>query len=283
MRSCSVSGSVTAVAGGYNITAGGTNIFGAADQFTFNYELVDGNFDYKVRLAGLTLADAWSKAGLMGRQTLDSNSVYACSLATPSVSGAYFQWRTTTGGGTSNSGNFLVNYPNTWLRLQRTNNLFTSYASLDGNAWFQLGSATVSMTNSIYVGMAVSASVINGSANPTIAAQFRDLATVTGGTIGTSLPDFEPPGPSSRKTPFAITEIMYKPFPATNASGGSFEFIEIFNSNPFFEEISRFRLSGDIDYTFPQGTFVQGGQYIVVAKDPTALTAYYGLSGMPVF
>src|SRR5882762_9820881 len=65
-----IAGTVTPVAGGYDITAGGTNINGAADQFTFNYQLVAGNFDYKVRLAGLTLADSWTKAGLMGRETL---------------------------------------------------------------------------------------------------------------------------------------------------------------------------------------------------------------------
>src|SRR5439155_6034153 len=93
----------------------------------------------------------------------------------------------------------------------------------------------------------------------------------------------EPAGPSSRTPPFVITEIMYKPFPSTNASGGSLEFVEIYNSNPFFEEISRFRLSGDIDYTFPSNSFVQGGQYIVVARDPAALQGYYNLSGVPVF
>ncbi len=217
----SVSGTVTAVSGGYNITAGGTNISGASDQFTFNSELVAGDFDYKIRLAGLTLVDTWSKAGLMVRETLSSNSTYACSFATPSVTGAYFQWRTNASGTTFNNGSFPVNYPNTWLRLRRAGNIFTGYASLDGDTWFQLGSASIAMTNSAYLGMAVSASVTNGSAVSTVTAQFRDFAAVTGGTIGTILPEIEPPGPSSRKTPFALTEIMYHPLPATNASGSS--------------------------------------------------------------
>src|SRR5437867_4904003 len=76
---------------------------------------------------------------------------------------------------------------------------------------------------------------------------------------------------------------MYKPVPATNASGGSLEFVELYNSNPFFEEISRFRFSADLDYTFPSNTFVQGGQIIVVAKDPAALQSVYNLAGVPVF
>jgi len=218
-----VAGTVTSVSGGYNVTASGTNINGSADQFTFNYEAVTGNFDYKVRVAGVSMADSWSKAGLMARETLLVSSTYACSFATPSVSGAYFQWRTNTSGATFNSGSFPVNYPNTWLRLQRTGTVFTSYASLDGDTWFQLGSATIPMANSAYIGMAVSASVTNGSSSPTITAQFRDFAPVTGGTIGTILPEIEPPGPSSRKTPFALTEIMYHPFPETNSSGSSLE------------------------------------------------------------
>src|SRR5206468_7983118 len=136
-----------------------------------------------------------------------------------------------------------------------------------------------SLPNSLFIGMALS-SHTNGIATT---AQFRDFAPVVGAVAGgVSLP-IEPPGPSSRKTPFVITEIMYNPFPSTNASGGSLEFLEILNSNPFFEEISRYRISGDIDYTFPQGTFVQGGEYIVVARDPAALSSVYNLSGIRVF
>ena len=37
-------------------------------------------------------------------------------------------------------------------------------------------------------------------------------------------------GPSSRTTPIAISEIMYKPAPRTDSN--NLEFIEIYNSNP---------------------------------------------------
>ena len=143
--------------------------------------------------------------------------------------------------------------------------------------------STIAMAGTAYLGMVVSAAVTNGNSVPTVTAQFRDFQPVTGGSIGVSLPDVEPPGPSSRKTPFVITEIMYNPLPRTNANGASLEYIELYNSNPFFEEISRFRFSGDVDYTFPQGTVLQGGEYIVVAKDPAAVTTYYNLTGVRVF
>ena len=194
-----VAGSVTQAGGGYDITAGGTNVYGASDQFTFNSQPITGDFDLRVRVAGLTLADTWSKAGLMARETLVANSRYAATFATPSASGAFFQYRTNSGAAAVNNGAYPVNYPNTWLRLQRAGNLFTSSASLDGAAWYQLGSATIPMTTSAFVGMAVSASVTNGSPVTTSTAQFRDFGTVSGATVATSLPDVEPAGPSSRQ------------------------------------------------------------------------------------
>jgi len=145
----SIAGNISAVAGGYNITAGGTNILGTNDQFTFNYRLVTNDFDFKVRVSGLTLADVWSKAGLMARETLVANSRYSATFATPSGNGAYFQARTNVGGVAINSGSYPVNYPNTWLRLRRAANLFTSFASLDGDAWYQLGSATIAAAGAL--------------------------------------------------------------------------------------------------------------------------------------
>src|SRR5206468_4892286 len=90
--------------------------------------------------------------------------------------------------------------------------------------------------------------------------------------------EVEPAGPCSRKTPFAITEIMYRPMPDTN--GNVLEFIEIYNSNPFFEDISGYRISGEIDYTFPANTVLQGGEFRVIARNPAQVQSAYGISGV---
>src|SRR5262245_34899587 len=90
--------------------------------------------------------------------------------------------------------------------------------------------------------------------------------------------EVEPPGPCSRKTPFAITEIMYRPMPDTN--GFELEFIEIYNSNPFFEDISGYRISGEIDYTFPPNTVLQGGEFRVIARNPADMQSAYGISSI---
>jgi hypothetical protein len=97
----------------------------------------------------------------------------------------------------------------------------------------------------------------------------------------------EPPGPSSRKTPFVISEIMYNPAVITVVTNGatnnlSTEFLEIYNSNPFFEDLSGFRVTGEIDFTFPKGTSLAGRARLVLAKNPTEFQQYYQIPGTTV-
>src|SRR5207248_3280242 len=125
------------------------------------------------------------------------------------------------------TGSFPANYPNTWLRVQRVGNTFTGFAGYDGQTWTQLGSVVIAMPSQIYLGLAVS----SHSASQGTTAQFRDLSDVTGAVLGTLANPHEPPGPSSRKTPISISEVMYKP--ASRGDSNNLEFIEIYNSNPW--------------------------------------------------
>src|SRR5207249_3062618 len=126
-----------------------------SDQFSFEYVPRIGDFDVKMRLAGMTLSDSWAKAGLMARADLSATALYAASLATPANSGSFFQYRSTAGQAATTTGSSPVTYPNTWLRLQRVGNTFTGYAGLDGTAWFQLGSILLSsMPSTVYLGVA---------------------------------------------------------------------------------------------------------------------------------
>jgi len=73
-------------------------------------------------------------------------------------------------------------------------------------------------------------------------AQFRDFGNVVGAVIGTfSLPD-EPLGPSSRRTQLAFSEIMYTPAPRTDNLNT--EYLEIYNSNPWWDDLSGYQLAG---------------------------------------
>jgi hypothetical protein len=264
---------VVEVDAGFDLTASGTDIGGTADQFGFYYRTMSGDFDVRVRVEGLGGADAFAKAGLVAREALTPGSRFAAALATPSVMGTLFESRVATNGAAANAGIFPVNYPNTWLRLKRSGNIFTGYASYDGQLWSRLGGATTNLAADLFVGLALCS-----HGNTAASASLRDFGDVTGGVIGNPAVNVEPLGPSSRKTGLVITEIMYKPAPRTD--GRVLDYVEIFNSNPYFEDISGYRLSGGIDYTFPSNTVMQGGAYLVVAKAPADVEAVYGLSNV---
>ncbi|WCJ58246.1 lamin tail domain-containing protein [Fontisphaera persica] len=88
----------------------------------------------------------------------------------------------------------------------------------------------------------------------------------------------EPLGPSSRRTSWVISEIHYHP--PGRADGRNAEFIEIFNSNPWPEDLSGYYLSGAVDYTFPSNTIVPALGFVVVAAVPADVQAIYGITGV---
>lgn len=88
----------------------------------------------------------------------------------------------------------------------------------------------------------------------------------------------EPLGPSSRRTSWVISEIHYHPPGRTD--GRNAEFIEVFNSQPWPEDLSGYYLSGAVNYTFPSNTLVPGLGFVVVAASPADVEALYGISGV---
>lgn len=270
------SGGVLApVIGGVNLTASGSGVSGTSDQFSLAYRSYTNDFDLEVRLAGLTFASAWTRAGLMARDGLATNALFAASFATPGPAGCHFESRATVGGSAVMAGQFPVNYPDTWLRLRRVGNAFSGFASLDGQSWEFLGAATLTMSNVVQVGLAVTAGNSTGSAT----AQFRDYATGSGNTLTNAPLPFEPLGPCSRRTPLVISEIMFNP---PDAWGGTnnLEYIELWNSGLVTEDLTGHKLSGDISFQFPDGTKLAPGQFLVVAKDPAAAQNFYGIAGL---
>ena len=260
---------------GLDVTASGSDIGGASDQFAYNYQLQSGNFDVCTRLAGLTPEDTWAKAGWMARETLVPGARFAATLATPAMSGCFFEWRDPASSTANSAGAFPANYPNTWLRLQRSGNTFNGYASFDGQTWVLLGSDTISMPTQIYLGLAVSS---HNSALTTLA-QFLNIANLTNAVSGTAASPHEPIGPCSRRTPIVISEIMYKPAPRSD--GLNLEFLELYNSNPWFQDISGYQLTGvNMTYTFPPGTILAGGAYLVVAASPQSIQSVYGITNV---
>jgi autotransporter-associated beta strand protein len=269
-----IASTVTITANGVSVNSAGYYVGGTNDQFNFEYQLQTGNFDVTVCLAGLGLSDLWAEAGLMARTSLAAGSPFAAALATPGMVGDFFTDRTTTNGTAVTSGNFPVNYPNTWLRLNRVGNVFTGFGSYDGINWTQLGTATIAMPVQIYLGLAVA----SHNTNQLTTAQFLNYeSTPTNAVLATLVNPHEPLGSSTRKTGIVISEVMYKPAPRTD--GNNVEFLELYNSNPFFQDISRYQVTcADMNYTFPANTLIPGGAFFVLAASPQGVANVYGLT-----
>ncbi|MEY4916256.1 MAG: hypothetical protein RL616_169 [Verrucomicrobiota bacterium] len=270
-----VSSVVTTAGNGFNVTAVGIDFGGSADQGNFSNQSYIGNFDVAVRVAGLSASDSFAKAGLMARENLNVSSRFAAAMTTPSLNGSFFEWRDFTATPAGTMGNFPANYPNTWLRLNRVGNTFTGFASLDGQSWTALGSNTIAMPNQVYLGFAMS----SRSASTVATAQFRDFTNVTSAVIGVTVNPHDAMGPSSRKTPLVFSEIMFKPAPRLD--GKNLEFVEIYNSNPWFQDISGYQIvCADMSYTFPPNTKISGGGYLAVAAVPADIQSIYGTANV---
>ena len=76
-----------------------------------------------------------------------------------------------------------------------------------------------------------------------------------------------------------ITEIFYKPDVKTLP----LEFLELFNSSEYDIDISGWKFTDGIDYTFPEGSHIAGDSYLIVAQDKETLISYYGLASSTVY
>src|SRR5262249_43871819 len=102
-------------------------------------------------------------------------------------------------------------------------------------------------------------------------------ATVT--VVVSPAPQHEPLGASSRRTPIVFSEIMFKPAP--RADNNNVEFIELYNSNPWFEDIGGYQITGDnMHFTVPPGTMLGGRAFLVLAASPSSIQAVYGITNV---
>jgi len=136
----------------WTVTGSGADIWNSADEFRFVYAPLagDGSITAEVTITNNPGGNSWAKAGLMIRETTSADSKNVMVHRSAS-NGNRFQTRDTTGGGTNSAGSG----DRGWLRLERSGDTFTGYASDDGLVWTQLGSSTVSMNTNVLIGLGV--------------------------------------------------------------------------------------------------------------------------------
>lgn len=181
-----LSGSARYVGTGWDLVAGGIDIWEKADQFYFLYKEMTEDFDIAVRVESFTPAHLYSKAGLMIRESLKADSPHLMFLVFSDNSprnnnlGAYeMQFRSEAGRDCQAvyprvkppaPPQFPAAYPNSWLRVERRGERFSAFASTDGKSWRLYAVQRLVFPEKVYAGLALT------SHNPDAPAmaKFRD-------------------------------------------------------------------------------------------------------------
>jgi regulation of enolase protein 1 (concanavalin A-like superfamily) len=152
-------GGVSVSGGTVTIRGAGADIFGLRDGGHFYYQSLSGDGEIVARVASVGNTNPFAKAGVMIRQGVNTDSRNAF-LAVTRSSGIRFTSRTAAGRTTDSIAS--TGAAPLWLRLTRSGSTFTAYKSTDGTHWTQIGTRTISMTNPVLIGLAVTAH--NGAA-----------------------------------------------------------------------------------------------------------------------
>jgi len=76
-----------------------------------------------------------------------------------------------------------------------------------------------------------------------------------------------------------INEIMYNP-PDALGLDDHWEYLEIYNNDDVAVDLSEWSFTQGIDFVFPSGTIIGIGEYLVIARVPDTIAAYYGISNL---
>jgi fibronectin type 3 domain-containing protein len=128
---------------------------GVQDTCRFIYETNSGNCAIVARVTSVQNIDPESKGGVMIRSGLSSDAANVIIGMTPGI-GVVMSYRSTN----SANGTLVNNVTNLtvpcWVVLVQTGTSFSGYYSTDGNSWILVGTTTVSMTGTEYLGLTVS-------------------------------------------------------------------------------------------------------------------------------
>jgi len=80
-----------------------------------------------------------------------------------------------------------------------------------------------------------------------------------------------------------LSEIHYHPLDEGEISGSYYEFLELFNAGAYALNLALVTFSDGIEYTFPLGTILEAGEYLVVASHAPSFEQRYGFSPFDEF
>ena len=146
-------GSATFASGTFTVTGAGADIWGAADEFHFMHRTFTGDGEIIARVASVQNRHAWSKAGVMIRESLEPGSKHATMFAS-AAKGLAFQRRVATNGLSTSTAGALAAPPR-WVKMVRAGDVFSAYESVNGTTWTLVGRDTIPMAATVHIGLAV--------------------------------------------------------------------------------------------------------------------------------
>jgi len=175
----SVGSFVEGPVGTYTMTGSGADIWNQSDEFHYAYKTLSGVGSMVAKVESIDNTNAWAKAGVMIRETLNGDSKHAMMIVSAS-SGVSFQRRPETGDDSASDndpGGLTAPY---WVKIERDlAGNFSAYSSANGSSWQKLGAAVpIQMDSNVYIGLAVTAH----NASATCEAVFTNVTTT--GSVG---------------------------------------------------------------------------------------------------
>jgi len=166
--------------GTYTMTASGTDITGTSDEFHYAYKVLSGAGSITARVDSIGNTNAWAKAGVMIRESLDPGSRHAMTFVTPG-NGVVFEYRyDTNGANVGAAGQQTGVTAPYWVKIERAiSGLFTASCSGNGTTWQSLGTQTIAMGGNVYIGLGLT----SHDAAQTCQAVFSNVTT-TGNITG---------------------------------------------------------------------------------------------------
>ena len=180
--------------GTFSVSGAGADIWGSADAFRYVYTTLSGDGSIVSRVATVQNVAAWTKAGVMMRETLSAGSTHAFMLVSAGK-GLAFQRRVVANGVSTNTAGATGTAP-AFVKITRAGNVFTAYQSGDGATWTAVGSDTIAMSATIYVGLAVTSHTAG-----TLAAATFDSTAVTAASA---------PPPTPTPPPTTETLVLFR-------------------------------------------------------------------------
>ena len=250
------SSSYNANTGVYTVAGGGADIWNTSDQFQYLSESFTGNGAILAQVTSVEDANAWSKAGVMFRDSTSAGAMFADMVVTPGE-GVSFQWRLSTGGNCGDTQLTGITAP-AWVDLVRSGSSFSAfYATTTGTPtapnWIQVGTAqTIPMSSTAQVGLAVTShdngtlctatftGVQAGSQGPTVAtAAAASPNSVTGTSTILTVLGADSAGEASLAYTWSVT---------SEPSGAGSPLFSVNDANSAQNSVATFNQSGS--YTF---------------------------------